>query len=224
MESPLFRKRILSVEGLALDADQAADRENPMTSPDTPRRLHVRGLVPRDHTRSRAGAPQAPPPVAAPPLLIGHGYDIHRLQSSGRLILAGVLVSHDVGPIAHSDGDVVFHAITDALLGAQGLGDIGDIFPNTDPRWANADSRIFVDDAYNRARSRGYRLVSLDVTLLLERPKIGPLKADMVRSLRRSFGPACVLNLKVGTNEGCDAVGQGAAVAAHAVLLLMSDS
>jgi 2-C-methyl-D-erythritol 2,4-cyclodiphosphate synthase len=195
-----------------------------MTSPDTPRRLHVRGLVPRDPARSRAGAPQPQAPIAAPPLLIGHGYDIHRLQASGRLVLAGVVVSHHVGPIAHSDGDVVFHAITDALLGALGLGDIGDIFPNTDPRWANADSRIFVDDAYGRARNHGYRLISLDVTLLLERPKIGPLKTDMVRSIRRIFGPACVLNLKVGTNEGCDAIGQGAAVAAHAILLLMSDA
>jgi 2-C-methyl-D-erythritol 2,4-cyclodiphosphate synthase len=223
MESPLFRKRILSVEGLALDADHS-QREDRMTSPDTPRRLHVRGLAPRDPARSRAGAPQSQPATAAPPLLVGHGYDIHRLQSSGRLILAGVLVSQEIGPIAHSDGDVVFHAITDALLGAQGLGDIGDIFPNTDPRWKNADSRIFLEDAYNRARTHGYRLISLDVTLLLERPKIGPLKADMVRSLRRTFGPACVLNLKVGTNEGCDAIGQGAAVAAHAVLLLMNEA
>jgi 2-C-methyl-D-erythritol 2,4-cyclodiphosphate synthase len=168
----------------------------------------------------------APPPlVQALPFRIGHGYDIHRLErgrEGGKLILAGVTVSEDISPIAHSDGDVILHAIVDAMLGALGMGDIGEVFGDSDPKWKDAASKIFVDDIYGRVRQAGYRLANVDVSLLLERPKILPHKPAMLNNLRRLFGPSAAVNIKAGTNEECDAVGRGEAVVAHAVVLLSS--
>lgn len=158
-----------------------------------------------------------------PPFLIGHGYDIHRLQPGGNLVLCGVTVSTEMSPVAHSDGDVVLHAIVDALLGAIGQGDIGQLFPNTDAKWKGAASSVFVEEAYQRVKSAGYRLGNLDVTLLCEKPKIAPHKPEMVDALRRMFGSEGQYNLKAGTNEGCDAIGRGEAVAAHAVALLIRE-
>ena len=149
---------------------------------------------------------------------IGHGYDLHRLQPGGKLMLGGVQVATDVSPVAHSDGDVVIHAIVDALLGALGLGDIGEHFPNTDPQWKDAPSRVFLERAYEQVKSAGYRLVNADVTILAERPKLKPFKSQISNSLRDLLdGP---VNIKAGTNEGCDAIGRGEAIAAHAVVLL----
>jgi 2-C-methyl-D-erythritol 2,4-cyclodiphosphate synthase len=149
---------------------------------------------------------------------IGHGYDIHRLQQSGKLLLAGIEVADGISPIAHSDGDVVLHAVVDALLGAIGMGDIGEIFPNTDPRWKSAASRVFVEDAMKRVVSAGFAPVNMDVTILAERPKLKVFKSKMVQSL--SDMVRCAVNIKAGTNEGCDAIGRGEAIAAHAVVLL----
>jgi 2-C-methyl-D-erythritol 2,4-cyclodiphosphate synthase len=149
---------------------------------------------------------------------IGHGYDIHRLQQGGKLVLAGVTVAEGMSPIAHSDGDVVIHAVVDAILGAIGRGDIGEMFPNTDPRWKDAASRVFLEGALAEMRSAGYRVVNLDVTILAERPKLKPFKARMVESL--SLLVAAPVGIKAGTNEGCDAVGRGEAIACHAVVLL----
>jgi 2-C-methyl-D-erythritol 2,4-cyclodiphosphate synthase len=152
---------------------------------------------------------------------IGHGYDIHRLQPGGRLTLAGVVVSNEISPVAHSDGDVVIHAIVDALLGAMGWGDIGERFPNTDPRWKDAASRVFLESVYGDVRDAGYTLGNLDVTVLAERPKLSPFKSEMVANLARLFDiPPNFINIKAGTNEGCDAIGRGEAVAAHTVLVL----
>ena len=120
--------------------------------------------------------------------------------------------------IAHSDGDVVLHAVVDALLGAMGLGDIGEMFPNTDPRWKNAASRIFVDGAMQQVVGLGFALVNVDVTVLAERPRLKAHKSQMVESLSKMVG--CPVNIKAGTNEGCDAMGRGEAIAAHAVILL----
>lgn len=150
---------------------------------------------------------------------IGHGYDLHRLQPGGRLVLAGVVVSDQLSPIAHSDGDVAFHALVDAMLGAMGWGDIGEMFPNTDPRWKDADSGIFVRTVCEKMAAAGYSAGNLDLTILAERPKIKPFKPAMVESLRRFF-PAAVINIKAGTNEGCDAIGRREAIAAHAVVLV----
>jgi 2-C-methyl-D-erythritol 2,4-cyclodiphosphate synthase len=152
---------------------------------------------------------------------IGHGYDIHRLQSGGRLVLAGVNVSNEISAIAHSDGDVAMHAIVDALLGAMGWGDIGERFPNTDPRWKSAASRVFLESVHADVRGAGYEMSNVDVTILAERPKIAPFKAEMIARLTQVLGvPRERINIKAGTNEGCDAIGRGEAIAAHAVVLL----
>lgn len=153
-----------------------------------------------------------------PHFRIGHGYDIHRLQAGGKLILAGVEVAEGISPAAHSDGDVVLHAVVDALLGAMGLGDIGEMFPNTDPRWKNAASRIFVEPVMRRIRDAGLGVVNLDVTILAERPKLKGHKGKMTQSLSAML--AAPVNIKAGTNEGCDAIGRAEAIAAHAVVLL----
>ncbi len=155
------------------------------------------------------------------PFRIGHGYDLHRLQPGGNLLLGGVLVSDQISPIAHSDGDVVLHALVDALLGAMGWGDIGEHFPDTESRWKGAASRVFVETVYGRVREAGYELVNLDVTLLVEKPKIKPFKPAMLASLREMLGDErMAVNVKAGTNEGCDAIGRGEAIAAHAVVML----
>ena len=156
-----------------------------------------------------------------PAFRIGHGYDLHRLQSGGVLMLAGVAVAHDVSPVAHSDGDVVIHAVVDALLGALGWGDIGEEFPNTDPAWKDAPSRVFLERVYERVTAAGYGVSNLDVTILAERPKLKPFKREMVDRLAEFLKVLPdQINVKAGTNEGCDAIGRGEAIAAHAVVLL----
>jgi 2-C-methyl-D-erythritol 2,4-cyclodiphosphate synthase len=156
------------------------------------------------------------------PFRVGHGYDIHRLQPGGKFTLCGVVVSDQISPIAHSDGDVVFHSLVDAILGAVGLGDIGEMFPNTDPQWKDASSDLFVKAALERASKEGYSPANVDVTLLLERPKIRPFKSQMVEALRKVLGPGPTINIKAGTNEGCDSIGRGEAVASHTIVLLVA--
>ena len=172
-------------------------------------------------------APVMPDAIASDmiPLRIGHGYDLHRLQASGTLMLGGLSVADGLSPVAHSDGDVVLHALVDALLGAMAWGDIGEHFPNNDPRWKDAPSRVFVATVYDKVRAAGYVVQNLDVTILAERPRLKAVKKPMTDSLAGllSIAPAQV-NVKAGTNEGCDAIGRGEAIAAHAVvLLLMAD-
>jgi len=155
------------------------------------------------------------------PFRIGHGYDLHRLQSGGKLMLAGVEVSTDLSPVAHSDGDVVLHALVDALLGAMGWGDIGELFPNTDPRWRGAPSRVFVEEVFGRVRSAGYVVLNCDVTILAERPRLKAFKPAMREVIAKLLETAVEqVNVKAGTNEECDAIGRGEAIAAHAVVLL----
>lgn len=152
------------------------------------------------------------------PFRIGHGYDLHRLQPGGQLHLGGVVVSTEISPIAHSDGDVVMHALVDAILGALALGDIGEHFPDTDPQWKNAPSHFFLRNAYHLANTGGYTLVNADVTILAERPKIKCFKPRMIENLQQILDGQ--INIKAGTNEKCDAIGRGEAIAAHAVVLL----
>jgi 2-C-methyl-D-erythritol 2,4-cyclodiphosphate synthase len=154
-----------------------------------------------------------------PPFLIGHGYDLHRLQSGGTLMLGGVAVSNELSPIAHSDGDVVLHALVDAILGALGQGDIGEHFPDTDPKWHNAASRHFLKHAVDLARQAGYGVSNADVTILAERPRLKSHKPAMLENLRQLLATLHV-NIKAGTNEKVDAIGRGEAIAAHAVVLL----
>ena len=153
---------------------------------------------------------------------IGHGYDLHRLQPGGTLRLGGVVVATPQSAVAHSAGDVGLHAVVDAILGALGLGDIGEHFPNDDPRWKGSDSAVFLKAAMDQARTYRMRVVNIDVTVLCERPKLKAFKAAMVKNLKAvTFAES--VNVKAGTNEGCDAVGRGEAVAAHAVVLLASE-
>jgi len=156
------------------------------------------------------------------PYRIGHGYDLHRLQVGGTLILAGIQASQELSPVAHSDGDVVLHALVDALLGALGAGDIGEHFPNTDPRWRGAPSEVFVQHAMTLARQHGYLVGNADITILAERPRLKNLKPAMCGNLARLLQVNLdQVNVKAGTNEECDAIGRGEAIAADAVVLLL---
>lgn len=152
---------------------------------------------------------------------IGQGYDLHRLQPTGSLFLAGIEVAQNLSPIAHSDGDVVLHALVDAILGALSLGDIGDLFPNSDPQWKSAKSEIFLTHAWSLATQAGYQLANADILILAERPKLKSFKPAMKSNLARLLNcNESQINVKAGTNEGCDSIGQGQAIAAHATLLL----
>src|SRR5215468_11164810 len=119
---------------------------------------------------------------------IGHGYDIHRLQASGKLVLGGIVVSTEMSPISYSDGDVVIHAIIDALLGGLGWGDIGDHFSDKDPALKGVDSTILLAEIYTRVKNAGYHVVNADVMIMAERPRISPFKKPMTESLKRFLG------------------------------------
>lgn len=162
-------------------------------------------------------------------LRVGHGYDLHRLEPKppegrGRpLVLAGVAVEHSWGPVSHSDGDAVLHAVYDAIAGALGEPDIGQAFPDSDPRHEGADSRQFIDSAVELLRRRRFAIVNIDVTVVCERPKLAPHKRRMVETLASLLGTeSSRVNLKGKTHEKVDAVGEGRAVEVHAVVLLAS--
>src|SRR5438034_1200140 len=133
---------------------------------------------------------------------VGLGHDTHRLGEGRPLLLGGVRVPHDRGLVGHSDADVVLHAVTDALLGAAGLGDIGDAYPDTDPRWQGADSHIFVRETLAKLNQAGWRVINLDVTILAEEPKLGAMKSAIRANLAKMLGIAldCV-NVKAKTGE-----------------------
>ena len=151
------------------------------------------------------------------------GYDLHRLVEGRPLVVGGVTIASDRGPLGHSDGDVVCHAITDALLGALSLGDIGGHFPDTDPRWKDASSVDLLARAAALVAERGYEVGNVDVTVILETPKIRDYIDAMRRAVGRAIGiDAARVSIKGKTNEGVDAIGRGEAVAAHAVVLVRS--
>lgn len=153
---------------------------------------------------------------------IGHGYDLHRLEPGLPLIVGGVTLDHDRGCAAHSDGDVVYHAVTDAILGALGQDDIGQLFPDNDPKWKGADSHIFVREAVGRMRDAGYTLGNIDITVILERPKLSPHKPAIKQNLADLL--ACdvsKVNLKGKTHEQVDALGENRAIACHVVVLMI---
>jgi 2-C-methyl-D-erythritol 2,4-cyclodiphosphate synthase len=162
-----------------------------------------------------------------PALRIGHGYDLHRLEAAapagaGRpFVLGGVRFEHPVGPVGHSDGDAVYHAVVDALLGALGLPDIGQAFPDTDPAWDGQDSAYFMESARAKVAEAGFAVVNLDVTVICERPKLSPRKGEMIGNIARLLGIGAErVNLKGKTHEKVDAVGEGRAVEVHVVALL----
>ena len=156
---------------------------------------------------------------------IGNGYDIHRLVSGRDLILGGIKIEHETGLLGHSDADVLTHAIMDAMLGALSLGDIGHYFPPTDPKWAGADSIVLLSQVHQLIQEKGWQIGNIDSVIVAERPKLKPHIEPMRSRL------ATALNLtpdrvgvKATTNEKLDAVGNEAAIAAHAVVLLEQHS
>ena len=164
-----------------------------------------------------------------PPLFsmfrVGIGNDLHRLADGRRLILGGVRIPFDKGPVGHSDGDVLAHAICDALLGAAHLGEIGHHFPNTSPRWKNASSLLFLRHVRQLLDAAGYNIVNIDATVGLERPKLAP----HITFMEKKVAAALVLkpgqvSVKAKTAEGLDAVGRGEAIRADAVALIQARS
>ena len=153
----------------------------------------------------------------------GIGYDLHRLAAGRKLMIGGLEVPFDKGPVGHSDGDVLAHALCDALLGAAGAGDIGTLFPDSDPKWKGAASLVFLEHAKKLLDERHLAIEHVDAVVILERPKLGPHFPKMRELLARALGvPAEKISLKAKTNEGVDAVGRGEAIAAHVVATLSS--
>lgn len=151
----------------------------------------------------------------------GLGYDIHRTVAGRRLVLGGVEIPSEFGLEGHSDADVALHALCDALLGAVGLGDIGELFPDTDARFAGADSREFVREVARRIREAGYEVVNADLMILAERPKLGELKAKMRTAIADVLGVSvAAVNVKAGTNERLGEIGRGEAIACFATAIL----
>jgi 2-C-methyl-D-erythritol 2,4-cyclodiphosphate synthase len=153
---------------------------------------------------------------------IGYGYDAHRFGPGDGLRLGGVPVPHGRGVVAHSDGDVLLHALMDALLGAAGLDDIGVHFPPGDDRFAGADSRVLLRDVAGRIAARGLRVGNCDLTLVAESPRIGPYRDAMREAIAADLGiRRDLVNVKATTAEGLGAIGRGEGLAAHAVVLLL---
>jgi len=151
----------------------------------------------------------------------GIGYDLHRLAEGRKLILGGIEIAFEKGPVGHSDGDVLAHAICDALLGAAGAGDIGTLFPDTDPKWKGASSLAFLEQVRKVLVLLKLRVGHIDAVVIAERPKLGPHFPAMREAMARALGikPAQI-SLKAKTNEGVDAVGRGEAIAAQAIATL----
>ncbi|KAK9202876.1 hypothetical protein WN943_013129 [Citrus x changshan-huyou] len=179
------------------------------------------------------------------PFRVGHGFDLHRLEPGYPLIIGGINVPHERGCEAHSDGDVLLHCVVDAILGALGLPDIGQIFPDSDPKWKGAPSSVFIKEAAcgplkpsaglpawpnagpgpSRVRlmdEAGYEIGNLDATLILQRPKLSPYKETIRTNLSELLGAdPTVVNLKAKTHEKVDSLGENRSIAAHTVILLM---
>lgn len=155
------------------------------------------------------------------PFRIGHGFDLHRLEPGRAMVIGGVHIEHDRGPAGHSDGDVVYHAVTDAILGALARPDIGQLFPDNDPKWQGAASDVFVAEADRLMREAGYVIGNVDVTVICQKPKIGPHKDTIRRNLAYLLGcDVEQVNVKGKTHEKVDAVGEERAIACHVVALL----
>jgi 2-C-methyl-D-erythritol 2,4-cyclodiphosphate synthase len=156
-------------------------------------------------------------------LRIGHGFDSHRLEAGDAVMLGGVRIECPFRLIAHSDGDALIHALCDALLGAIAAGDIGKLFPDTDPQYSGADSRVLLREVMRRVQAAGYAVVNADLTLIAQAPRvasyIGAMREALAQDLQVGLDQ---VNVKATTNEGMDAIGRKEGLAAHAVVLLTS--
>ena len=156
------------------------------------------------------------------PFRVGHGYDVHRLVSGRALVLGGVTIPWEKGLLGHSDADVALHAVMDAVLGALGQGDIGGLFPDTDPAYAGADSRALLRQVAARMVQAGYVLGNLDVTILAQKPRLAAYIPEMVRRIAEDLGATPQqVNVKATTEEGLGFTGRGEGIAAHAVALIV---
>jgi 2-C-methyl-D-erythritol 2,4-cyclodiphosphate synthase len=152
---------------------------------------------------------------------VGSGYDVHAFGDGDHVTIGGVRIPHGRGVIAHSDGDVALHALCDALLGAMGLGDIGEHFPDSDPRWKGADSRRFVRHCAALLQEHGWRFVNADLTLLAQAPRIGPYRQQMRQNIADDLGASVDrINVKATTTEGLGALGRQEGLACQAVVLI----
>ena len=152
---------------------------------------------------------------------VGHGFDAHKLVQGRRLVLGGIEVPFERGALGHSDADVLAHAIADALLGGAALGDLGGHFPDSDPRWKDANSMVLLEACAARVREAGYRIINIDATIVVERPKLAPYIGAMREALatRLELGLECV-SVKAKTSEGMGYTGDGSGIAAFAVASL----
>lgn len=156
------------------------------------------------------------------PFRVGQGYDCHALVPGRKLIIGGVEIAHTLGLLGHSDADVLLHAITDAILGACALGDIGRHFPDTDQRFSGADSRVLLREAVSRARTAGYEVGNLDCTVIAQAPKLGPHIPAMIERIAADLGVASgAVNVKAKTNERLGYLGREEGIAAEAVVLML---
>ena len=152
---------------------------------------------------------------------IGHGYDVHRLVEGRKLILGGVEIPHTTGLLGHSDADVLTHAIMDALLGATAMGDIGKLFPDSDPAYKGADSLLLAREVMRRIRDAGYEIGNVDATVIAQKPKLAPHIPQMRQNLANALGvDADAINIKATTEEKLGFTGREEGIAAHAVCLL----
>lgn len=152
---------------------------------------------------------------------IGKGYDVHRLVPGRKLVLGGIIIPHEKGLLGHSDADVLLHAICDALLGAAGLGDIGQHFPDSDPAFKDICSLDLLSETVNKLKNKGFSIINLDATVFAEAPKLSPYKAEMREIIARTLRvePERV-NIKATTTEGLGFVGKGEGIAAECVVLI----
>ena len=152
---------------------------------------------------------------------IGHGYDVHKLVPDRDLILGGVKIDYELGLLGHSDADVLLHAVSDALLGAAGLGDIGKHFPDTDPKYKGADSLKLLENVAEKVKNAGYRVSNIDVTMIAQKPKLAPHIPQMVLNIAAAVGIAPDrVNVKATTEEKLGFTGEGLGMSCHAVCLL----
>lgn len=152
---------------------------------------------------------------------IGQGHDTHRLVEDRPLILGGLKIEHPKGLFGHSDADVVLHAVTDALLGAMALGDIGDTYPDTDPKWKDANSKLFIEETLQLLNQHQYAIVNLDITIFAQEPKLGPIKAEIRQNLAQLLSlDTNQINVKAKTGEKVGPIGRAEAISCQAIVLI----
>lgn len=219
MNSPLAFTSTLSLPTYGLTALTVS--RTPLAKPSLYVPSFKRRSTPVAIVNSTAMATSVGPPV---PFRVGHGFDLHRLEEGYPLILGGVKLDHDRGCISHSDGDAVYHCVVDAILGALCLPDIGQLFPDSDPRFKDCESHVFMTAAFERMRQEKFVIGNIDVTVILEKPKMSPHKLKMRENMAELLHTSLKnVNLKAKTHEKVDAVGENRAVSVHAVATLVHE-